>query len=134
MKHSEAMKIVALVGRVFYSLIFIMASIGHFSHAAVVYAANQGVPMASIFVPISGLIAFLGGLSILLGFKAKWGAWLIVIFLVPVTLMMHRFWGVADPMISALQKAMFLKNLSLLGAALLIAYFGSGPFSIDKKR
>jgi putative oxidoreductase len=53
-----------------------------------------------------------------------------MIFLVPVTLSMHRFWEVADPQAAMIQQAMFLKNLALLGTALLIAQLGSGPLSL----
>ena len=74
----------------------------------------------------------LGGLSIALGYRAKLGAWLIVLFLVPVTLMLHRFWGLSDPQATGLQLAMFMKNLSLLGAALIIARLGSGPLSLKQ--
>ena len=56
---------------------------------------------------------------------------LLVLFLVPVTMMMHNFWAVADPMMAMTQQVMFMKNVSMLGAALLIAHFGSGPLSMD---
>lgn len=98
-----------------------------FHQNAIVYAVGHGVPMASVVVPMSGVLAFSGGLSILLGYKAKYGAWLLVLFLVPVTVMMHRFWELADPTTSMAQQVNFMKNLSMLGAALLIAHFGSGP-------
>jgi len=62
------------------------------------------------------LIAILGGLSITLGYKAKIGGWLIVLFLVPVTLALHNFWAVTDPMMRGMQIAMFMKNVSMLGA------------------
>ena len=65
------------------------------------------------------------------GHQAKWGAWLLVFFLVPVTLMMHRFWAVTDPQVAMMQQVMFMKNLTMLGTALLISYFGSGPASLD---
>ena len=122
------------VGRVLYSAIFLMTILGHFSQGYVGYAAQQGVPAAGLLVPLSGIIAIAGGLSIALGFKAKLGAWLIVIFLVPVTLAMHNFWAVSDPMMRGMQMAMFMKNVSMLGAALLIAYFGSGPLSLDARQ
>ena len=127
------MSYVVLLGRVFYSLLFILASFGHFSKETVAYAANAGVPMAGLAVPVSGVICLLGGLSILLGYRAKIGAWLLVIFLVPVTLVMHRFWGLPDSQFAMIQQIMFMKNLSLLGAALMIAYFGSGPCSLCHK-
>jgi putative oxidoreductase len=124
------MKFLVVLGRLFYSLIFILASFGHFSKPSIQYAAQNGVPMAEILVPLSGIIAFLGGVSILTGYKAKYGAWLLILFLVPVTFMMHKFWLFQDPVGGMIEKIMFMKNLSLLGSACLISYFGSGPFSL----
>jgi putative oxidoreductase len=48
--------------------------------------------------------------------------------------MMHRFWAVSDPMAARIQQLMFMKNLSMLGGALLIAHFGAGPVSLDARR
>ncbi len=123
-----------LLARLFYVLIFLMAGATHFSKQAIGYASSQGVPLASIAVPLSGIVALAAGLSILLGYRAKLGAWLIVLFLVPVTLTMHRFWAASDPMMAQMQMAMFMKNVSILGGALLIAQFGAGPFSLDERR
>ncbi len=128
------MQYTVLLGRILYSSIFILSSFHHFSKQVIDYAASQGVPMASILVPLSGIMALLGGLSILLGYKARWGAWVLVLFLVPVTIMMHNFWAVSDPMAQQMQMAMFMKNAAMLGAALLIAYFGPGPLSLDKDK
>ena len=128
------MNIVVLVGRVLFSSIFLKAALGHFSQPTIGYAASQGVPLAEVLVPLSGVMSFVGGLSILLGYKARYGAWLLVLFLVPVTVMMHKFWGIADPMAARMQQIMFMKNLSMIGASLLIANFGSGPLSLDKKK
>ena len=128
------MNIVVLLGRILYSAIFLKAALGHFSKQTIAYAAGQGVLMAGVLVPLSGIMAFVGGLSILVGYKAKYGAWLLVLFLVPVTVMMHKFWGIPDPMAARMQQIMFMKNLSMIGSALLIAYFGSGPLSLDQKK
>lgn len=125
------MKYTALLGRILFSLIFVMAGISHFSKQMIEHAASQGIPLASIAVPLSGVIMLLGGLSIAFGYKAKWGAWLLVLFLVPSTVMMHNFWAVQDSMLAQMHQVMFMKNLSMLGAALLISYFGAGPLSLD---
>ena len=122
---------VVFLGRLSFVLLFLMAGFTHFAKQTIGFAASQGVPMASILVPISGLIALVGGLSILLGYRAKVGAWLIVVFLIGVT-PMHKFWGIADPMMQQMQMAMFMKNIAMLGGALLITQFGSGPWSLDK--
>ncbi len=128
------MKFLVLLGRILYAAIFISAAPGHFTAGTIAYAANKGVPLASIAVPLSGILALLGGLSILAGYKARYGAWLLVLFLVPVTFMMHNFWAFTEPMAARTQYIMFMKNLSMLGASLLIAYFGSGPFSLDDRK
>jgi putative oxidoreductase len=122
-----------LLGRLLFVLMFLMAGFTHFSKPVIGFAASQGVPMASIIVPASGLLALLGGLSILLGYRAKLGAWLIVVFLIGVT-PMHKFWGIPEPMMQQMQMAMFMKNITMLGGALLITQFGSGPWSLDNRR
>ena len=124
---------VVVLGRLLFAVIFVMAGANHFNKQTIGYAASQGVPLASIAVPLSGVLAILGGLSILLGYRAKLGAWLIVLFLIPVTLMMHKFWTVSDPMMAQIQMVMFMKNVSMLGGALLISHFGAGPFSLDAR-
>ncbi len=130
----ERMAYVALAGRALYAAIFILASFGHFSSAEIGYAAHAGVPLAGLLVPLSGVIALAGGVSVLLGYHARIGAWLLALFLVPVTLLMHNFWAVKDPMMAQMQQVMFMKNLSMLGSALLIAYFGAGPLSLDARQ
>ena len=125
------MKQMVLLGRVLYSSIFIMAGLGHFSPSTIAFATSQGVTFASVAVPLSGVMAILGGLSIALGYKAKYGAWILALFLLPVTVIMHQFWTIADPMMATIQQAMFMKNLAMLGGAFLVAFFGSGPLSLD---
>ena len=125
------MNYLTLAARILFSLVFILAAPRHFSHEGISHAADLGVPFAAVVVPISGVMAIAGGLSVAAGYHAKWGAWVLVAFLVPVTLMMHAFWKLHDPAQIHIQQAMFAKNLSMLGAALLITQFGAGGMSID---
>src|ERR1700728_1919691 len=125
---------VALLGRFLFALIFLMAAPMNFSGKTIAFAASQGVPLASIAVPLSGIIALAGGFSILLGYRARIGAWLIVLFLAAVTPMLHNFWAVLAPMMHQMQFIMFMKNLSMLGGALLISQTGAGPWSLDALR
>jgi putative oxidoreductase len=134
LKSSTLAAPVVVVGRLLFSWIFVTASFNHFKSQTIAYAASQGVPLASISVPFSGVLALLGGLSILFGYRAKIGGWLIALFLAAVTPMLHNFWAVSDPMMHQIQTVMFLKNLSMLGGALLIAQFGAGPWSLDNRR
>jgi putative oxidoreductase len=127
------MKTTILVGRILFSLIFIFAAFGHFKQEEIAYAAAAGVPLAKLAVPASGLLSLVGGLSVALGYRAKLGGWALVVFLVPVTLMMHNFWTVTDPMMRQMQLVMFLKNVGLIGGALIIAVHGAGAYSLDAR-
>ena len=128
------MNYVPLIGRILYSLIFIMFGFNHIFNISQMsqYAAMKGVPMPTVAVFVTGVMILLGGLSVALGYKSKVGALLLVVFLIPTTLMMHNFWAIEDPMQSQMEMIMFMKNLGLLGGALLIYYFGSGPLSLEK--
>lgn len=125
--------VIVLLGRIFFSLMFIIAGFGHFSDATIGYAANQGVPYAGLLVPFAGLLAIFGGLSVMFGYKTRIGAWALVLFLVPVTLKMHAFWTFSDPATAYAQQVNFMKNLSMLGGALAFAYFGPGAYAIDTR-
>lgn len=125
---------IVLLGRFLFVLIFLMSGPNHFANQTIAYAASLGVPLASIAVPLSGPIALAGGLSILLGYRAKFGAWLLVLFLAAVTPMLHNFWAVTDPMMHQMQLIMFMKNVSMLGGALVVTQVGAGPWSLDARR
>jgi putative oxidoreductase len=127
------MKPLALIGRLAFALLFIHAGLGHFKPETVAYAAASGVPLANLLVPASGLLAIVAALMIATGYRARLGAAGIVAFLVPVTFAMHKFWAIPDPMMASLQQVMFLKNISLIGAALYFIYAGAGAYSLDAR-
>lgn len=124
-------RVIVPFGRVLFAAIFIISAAGHFTLGVIRYAASEGVPASMLLVPASGVVALAGGLSVALGYKTRVGALLLVAFLVPVTLFMHDFWNVADETLRGVQRVMFLKNVSMLGGALLLVFFGGGPFSVD---
>src|SRR5262245_25169013 len=121
----------ALVGRQLLAMIFMIASAGHFTPAQIALAAEHGVPMATILVPISGVIALLGGLSVLFGYRARLGGCLLVVFLVPVTFFMHNFWAAHDAATFRLQLLLFTRNIALLGCACQLVRVGAGSLSLD---
>ena len=121
------------VGRAAFAWAHVWFSPLNFSPQGVAWASQQGVPLPGLLVPVAGAISLAGGLSVILGYRARLGAWLLVLFLVPVSLLLHNFWAVKDPMMAQVQQGFFIANLSRIGAALLIAYFGAGPFSLDAR-
>ena len=130
---------ILLLGRVLFSVFFMISGYNHLTKTAMMaqYAGSQGVPLPKLAVPVTGLMLVAGGLSILLGFEPRIGALLVVAFLVPTAFMMHRFWGLTDPMVAQNQMIHFWKNIVMAGAALMIYYFAtvSGepwPYSLGR--
>lgn len=110
------------------SAIFLFSGVDKINHPEFnqTYMAEFGVPWPGLFLIIAILFELPGGLSILLGCKARWGAIALALYFIPVTLIFHSHFD--DPT----QAAMFMRNLAMLGGLLLIAYFGPGPVSLDK--
>ena len=92
------------LGRAAFAAVFLWFAPADFSREGVAWAAQQGLPLPGLLVPLAGLISLAGGLSVLLGYRARLGAWLLILFLVPVTVMFHNFWAVRDPMMAQIQQ------------------------------
>jgi putative oxidoreductase len=127
------MRYLVPVARCLLAVLFLLSAPGHFKAQTIAYVAQQGVPFAQVLVPLSGLMALVGGILILLGWRARAGAWVLVAFLLAVTPAMHAFWAVSDPTMRMTQMISFMKNLGMLGGLLLIAYWGAGPISLDQR-
>jgi len=111
-----------LLGRVLYGGFFLLGGINHFSHLGMMsgYAGSKGVPAAKAGVIFSGLLIIVGGALVILGTHIRIAAACIIVFLVPVTYLMHDFWNEKDMMGRINQQVNFQKNLALLGAALMM--------------
>lgn len=115
------MDILFLIGRILFGGFFISSGINHFTkwEEMSAFAKAKGVPLASTAVPMTGVLLLLGGSSLLLGAYPIWGIFLLAVFLIPTSLMMHAFWTVQDPMMKMNDMVNFMKNLALLGALLM---------------
>jgi putative oxidoreductase len=128
---------VAVLGRVLLVTLFLLSAVGNKIpnfRAVAGYMAQEGVPAPQIM--LAGAIVFLiaGSLSIILGYRPRIGAALLLAFLVLTTYFFHDFWTLDDPQARQEQTIQFMKNLGLMGAMLLIIANGTGPLSLDGKR
>jgi len=124
-----------LVGRVLLALIFIIAGFGKITgfEGTVGYMQAYNVPMTQVLAVLAIIVELGGGLMIAVGWKARWAAAAIFIFVLIASFIFHAFWAVpADQ--AQLQNIMFMKNLAIMGGMLYIIVYGSGPFSVDKNR
>ncbi len=92
------------------------------------YMAAMGMPLTGFFLVCTIIIEIGGGLSLLLGYKAKWGARALFLFLIPVTLIFHHNFGDQTQMI------LFMKNMAIMGGLLQIAMHGAGALSLDSRK
>lgn len=124
---------VTVLGRLLLCTIFLMAAVGskipHFSDVAK-YMESAGVPAPQFM--LVGAIVFLlvGSVSVILGFKARIGAALLLTFLALASYYFHAFWKL-DGQAQQEQMIQFMKNLSMIGAMLFIVANGAGPMSVD---
>ena len=112
-----------------FCILFIMMGVMHFVKLddMPAMAASKGVPGAKPATIVGGLMIFVGGLFVLLGWHRFIGAGLIAIFLLFSAILTHQFWKESDPMVKLNETAHFMKDLALAGAALLIAFY-AGSF------
>jgi uncharacterized membrane protein YphA (DoxX/SURF4 family) len=114
------MKILFLLGRILVGGFFVYSGIKHFMNlnAMTGYTKAAGVPLPEIAVAGTGLLLFVAGFSFLLGYQPLIGIAAAVLFLVPVTLMMHSFWNM-EGAARASNLVNFTKNVALLGSVLM---------------
>ena len=112
----------SLLTRIFLSTIFLWSGINKILNpiATQENMSAHGMPFTSVLLVAAIALEILGGLSVILGIKPRWGAAMLVIFLVPATLIFHTDFS------TEIEQAMFLKNLAMLGGLIMLIQYGGG--------
>lgn len=122
-----------LIGRILLAAIFVGSGFNKlisFEQSAA-YIANAGLPVPHLLLVAAALIELVGGVLIAVGYKARWAALMIFVFLIPVTYTFHAFWSVETDQLQQ-QMIQFQKNLAIMGGMLYIAVSGPGRYSLGK--
>jgi len=116
-----------LIGRILLVLIFLNSGIGKIGNfeGTAKYMAGHGMPYANYFLVGAIFFELVGSLTVILGCFTRFGALLLLIFLIPTTLIFHT--NFVDPM----QKINFIKNVSMFGGCFILLAAGAGRFSLD---
>ena len=123
----------SLLARIFISALFLWSGTNKILNpvATQVNMSAHGMPFTLVFLVGAIALEILGGLSVLLGIKTRWGAAMLIVFLIPATLIFHTDLG------TEIEQAMFLKNLGILGGLLMLIRYGGGSIVLlgsDDKR
>jgi len=121
-----------LVARLGLGAIFLISGVGKLAawSATAAFAGSKGVP--TVLLAAATVLELLGAISVLTGWKARWGAAALVAFLVPVTLVFHDFWAYQGAE-AQLQTIQFLKNVGIGGGLLAFFVAGPGALSVDAR-
>jgi len=122
-----------LIARICLSIFFLWSGISQLLHldVAVESIAHLGLPNDRWIMIAISIVELIGGLMLLFGFWSRFGALLLLIILVIMTIVYHDFW--AEGIESHIQKMHFLKNLSIAGGLLYAMCCGAGGCSCDGK-
>jgi putative oxidoreductase len=125
-------RIATVAGRVLLAAIFLMSGINKLqdTEATVAYMENEGMIAASTLIWGAILFEILGAVSVMIGWQARVGAGMLIVFLLIATPIFHDFW-VKDASEQRMQMISFFKNLSILGGLLIVMARGAGLCSID---
>jgi putative oxidoreductase len=122
-----------LIARITMGVLFIIPAIRQITNYAgtIKYFASLGFPAPEAMVVLAVVIELVAGTLIILGWKTRWAAWLLVLYVVIATAMAHRFWQFPEAQ-QFNQLNHFLKNLAVIGGLLYIITFGPGRISVEK--
>ena len=117
-----------LIARILLAAMFLMSGLNKISdpQGTQQYMSSMGITWLTALFYVGAIAVEIGGsLSLLLGYQAKIGAWMLVLFMIPATLVFHTNFGDPNQMIH------FLKNVSIMGGLLYVAIYGPGALSMD---
>jgi putative oxidoreductase len=131
---NSANDVTTLAGRILIAVIFLISGffkVGGFAQI-VGYAAAMHMPAPGVFIAAAAAVELACGLAILAGFKTRFAAWLLFLYLIPVTYIFHNFWAVQGQE-QQMQMVNFLKNVAIMGGLLVLSVNGAGVYSVDGK-
>ncbi|HEY9278684.1 MAG TPA: DoxX family protein [Eoetvoesiella sp.] len=124
--------VAALAGRVLLALMFIMSGFGKLAdiQGTAGYVASGGLPFPVVMAALVGIFELVGGIALVIGFKARLAGFLIGAFTLAASFLFHAYWSVpADQQF--ITQLLFMKNLSVAGGLFLLSALGAGPLSLD---
>lgn len=125
----------SLLGRICVSLLFFWAAFAKIADlpGTEAYMQSKEMPLIPLFLPLAIVMQMLGAVAILIGYRARIGAGILIAFILPAAVIFHDFWNLEGTE-RLIEQIMFMKDVGILGGLLFILGFGAGPISLDRLR
>jgi putative oxidoreductase len=123
-----------LIGRVFLATIFIFEAIDTFLHidktkgTMTMHGLNDN---QDLLIYCTLFLLFVGGVMVLLGYRTTMGAFMLLLYWIPVTIIVHDFWNFRGDELRQ-QSILFMKDIAIIGGLLMLIGKGSGRYSMKK--
>lgn len=116
--------VLSLVGRLFIAIIFLASAFGKITNfdGTLQFMESHGMPAVNLLCVAAIALEAVGAVSVILGYKTRWGAAGLAVFTVAATAVFHT---------GADQRIQLLKNLSILGGLLTLVSHGPGGISLE---
>jgi putative oxidoreductase len=128
-----------ILGRFLLASIFLVSGIGKLGEwrQTIDYMESNGVPYSNVLLPLATTVEILAAVLLIVGFKARWAALALIVFLIPASYYFHAFWKIPSEtgdQARRTQLVLFMKNVAIAGGLLIVAARGAGPGSMDETR
>ena len=124
----------ALAGRVLLALVFLLSGIGKLRgfDGTMAYISSVGLPLAGALAALALALEIVAGVALILGYRTRWAALALAAFTLVAAFLFHNFWSMPEQA-QVMQQIMFLKNLAIAGGLLMVAAYGPGAWSVDRR-
>lgn len=134
--NASSQNLAALAARILVAAVFVLSGInkiGDFAGTAA-FMSSHGLPMVEFLLVLTILIEVIGELMLVIGWQTRAAAFLLFLFMIPVTAVFHNPWAAADAALAQQQMIHLLKNLAIMGGLLQLFAFGPGGYSVESRR
>ena len=123
-----------LAGRVMMAALFIPSGFSKLAgfQGTVGYIASKGLPLPQLGAVAAIVVELLVAAALLLGWRTRWAALILVLFTLAAAVLFHNYWAV-PPEQKMMQEINFWKNVAIAGGLLFVAAHGPGPDAVDRE-
>jgi uncharacterized membrane protein YphA (DoxX/SURF4 family) len=116
------MNVIEIIGKVLFSLLFVGSGVNHFKNTSAMagYAMAKGLKFAELNVYLSGVLLIIAPVALIFGVFEVAALISLTVFLLLTAFIFHPYWKETDPMLKISEQIAFNKEISIVGAILII--------------